>query len=760
VNERAARGGLALVMVIYLVLGLAYSVVNPIFESPDESLNYANIRFLIEERRFPVLKPDEPTKAHHPPLYYVLGALLTHWVPNEDFDAVTERVNPFWIHRVGEFDVDNKTLYLHDPALEGFPYRDVALGVHLVRWLSLAMGAGTVLLVYATAKELLPHRPSLWAAAAALVAFNPMFLFISGSVHDDALANLVAAAILIVTARITVRGPTMRRAVGLGGLLGLAILTKLTCLLITPTVALALLGRSSADGLRVRLRDALRFGGIIVLVALLIGGWWFARNQLLYGEPTSMGRQMEAWGGPREDAPDLAAAARELGFLHDSSWGVFGYGQIPMPRWTYALYRLLGLAALGGLLLLWARRRRGRGSGSGSPVFSQPLSLMGALIVLSAPATTFLVVFARMTFIDTADFGRYLFVSLGFLTPLYVLGIGQWLRGRRVKWLSLGMASGMVVLALFALIQVLHPAYADPEMLSTQEIQARTQPSALRFGESIRLLGHKLDRRRARPGEEVAVTLCWESLASMEEDFVYFVHFLGPEERIVGARTTHPGLGRYPTSHWSPGDRFCDVLGVPVEKRTPAPAVYNVEIGWHEPDGGERLPAYDGDGTPLEWVLLDRIKVAPEKEPTVSIPRRVDADLGGEITLLGYDVDALQVSPGDTLSVTLYWEAQVRPPVNYTVFLHLAAADGPPHAQNDGPPAGGTYPTSFWDVGEVVTDPRTIHIPADLPPGDYPLVAGMYRLETGERLPWLGVDGAVRGDAVALDTITVRPDGS
>jgi 4-amino-4-deoxy-L-arabinose transferase-like glycosyltransferase len=746
-------------MVCYLVLGLAYSVINPIFESPDESLNYANIRFLVEEQRLPVLKPDEPTKAHHPPLYYVLGALLTHWVPNENFDAVTERVNPFWIHRVGESDVDNKNLYLHDPVLEGFPYWDVALGVHLVRWVSLAMGAGTLLFVYATAKELLPHRPALWAAAAALVAFNPMFLFISASVHDDALANLVAAAILTVTARVVVHGPTMRRAVGLGVLLGLAILTKLTCLLIAPTVALALLGRPSADGLRDRLRDALRFGGIIVLLALLIGGWWLVRNQLLYGEPTSMGRQVEAWGGPREDAPNLAAAVRELGFLHDSSWGVFGYGQIPMPGWTYALYRLLGLAALGGLLLLWVRRRRGRG-GESLAFSSGHLPLMGSLILLSAPVTTFLVVFARMTFIDTADFGRYLFVSLGFLAPLYALGIGQWVRDTRDKWLSLGLAGGMAALAVFALIQVLHPAYADPEMVSRQEIQARTQLSALRFGESIRLLGHKLDRHRAQPGEEIRVTLCWESLASMEEDFAYFVHFLGPEESIVGARTTHPGLGRYPTSRWSPGDRFCDLLDVPVELRTPAPAVYDVEVGWHKPDGEERLPAYGADGSPLEWVLLSQIKVASQTQPSVSIPRSVAADLGGEITLLGYDVDELRVAPGDTLSVTLYWEPQVRPPVNYTVFLHVAASEGPPHAQDDGPPADGTYPTSFWDAGEVVTDPRAIPIPADLPPDDYPLVAGMYRLETGERLRWLGPDGQVRGGAVFLETITVLPDGS
>ena len=165
------------------------------------------------------------------------------------------------------------------------------------------------------------------------------------------------------------------------------------------------------------------------------------------------------------------------------------------------------------------------------------------------------------------------------------------------------------------------------------------------------------------------------------------------------------------------------------------------------------------DGSPLELVTLDRIKVVPESYPSIAVPKRINADLGGQITLLGYDATGLEVMPGDALSVTLYWEARVPPQADYTIFLHVAASDGPPHAQDDGQPRQGTYPTSFWDVGEVVTDLHTITIPADLPSGDYPLVAGVYLLETGERLHWLGPDGALQGDAVPLDTVTVQSEG-
>ena len=759
-SEQTARRALLVILGFFLVLGAGYSVVNPIFESPDEALNYANIRFLVEERRLPVLSADEPTKAHHPPAYYVLGALLTHWVPNKNYEAVTDRVNAFWIHRVDEPGVDNKNLYLHDPALEQFPYRDVALGVHLVRWLSILLSVVTILCIYLTARELIPERPALAVAAAALVAFNPMFLYISASVHDDALANLVAAATLLVTSRLLTRGPTLRRAVMLGGLLGLALLTKLTCLLVAPTVGLALLISLNVNHDGVRWGELLRFAGAIGAVALLVGGWWLARNQIVYGEPTSMARQVKAWGGLRPNAPNIRAAVRELGFLHDSFWGVFGYGQLPMPKWIYALPRLLGILFLGGWTLGWARRRSQSSDVAARTIGGlQPSTLA---VLSSAGAVTLLVVFVRMVFIDTANFGRYLFVALGFLAPLYAIGLGQWgLRMRNRTLIAIGSGAVMFGLAMFALLGVLLPAYGLPKMLSPEQVEARADPVEIQFGQSIRLVGKRISADRLPPGGEMEITLCWESMGRMEKNYVTFVHLLGEEERIVAARSTHPGLGRYPTARWSPGDRFCDTLDLEVEDGAPAPAVYDVEIGWHEAGSSARLPAYASDGSTLELVLVDRVKVAPDDYQSVHVPHRIDANLGGEVTLLGYDlVQGLKAQAGGEIPVTLYWKAQVAPQEDYTVFLHLAASAGPPHAQDDSQPQHGAYPTSFWDAGEVVTETRTISIPTDLAPEDYPLVAGMYVLGTGKRLSLVGPDGSVLGDSVMLETVRVEPSDS
>ena len=68
----------------------------------------------------------------------------------------------------------------------------------------------------------------------------------------------------------------------------------------------------------------------------------------------------------------------------------------------------------------------------------------------------------------------------------------------------------------------------------------------------------------------------------------------------------------------------------------------------------------------------------------------------------------------------------------------------------DGPPRAGDYPTSIWSPGEVIDDPHVIRLPAGLPPGTYHVLIGLYRLETGERLP---VNGS---DQIKLETITIR----
>jgi hypothetical protein len=205
------------------------------------------------------------------------------------------------------------------------------------------------------------------------------------------------------------------------------------------------------------------------------------------------------------------------------------------------------------------------------------------------------------------------------------------------------------------------------------------------------------------------------------------------------------------------GDAFCDVVRVPVDAEAPPQTVYDVEIGWYEPGTGKRLSASASDGNAMGLVVVDQIKITPKVPPAVTIPHRVDANLQDRVTLLGYRLSQPEIQRSKSLTVTLYWQAQTSLEDDYTVFVHLAAADGPPYAQDDSHPRGGSYPTSFWDAGEVVTDQHVLQIPENLPSGDHQLLVGMYLLETGDRLTWLAEDGTPRSDSVPLEALAVRP---
>ena len=77
---------IVLILALFLGLGGAYSVVNPLFESPDEVWHYEYVRWLVEGNGLP--RPEQVgTAAWHqegsqPPLYYLAATLITAPIPH------------------------------------------------------------------------------------------------------------------------------------------------------------------------------------------------------------------------------------------------------------------------------------------------------------------------------------------------------------------------------------------------------------------------------------------------------------------------------------------------------------------------------------------------------------------------------------------------------------------------------------------------------------------------------------------------------
>jgi uncharacterized protein with PQ loop repeat len=130
-----------------------------------------------------------------------------------------------------------------------------------------------------------------------------------------------------------------------------------------------------------------------------------------------------------------------------------------------------------------------------------------------------------------------------------------------------------------------------------------------------------------------------------------------------------------------------------------------------------------------------------------------DVHFGEAITLLGYDLSAVQAQPGDSLTFRFYWQAAQTPTDNYSLFIHLVPRDADDVlAQADGSPAVPERPTLTWDdPGETLISPSfTVNLPETLSPGRYRIFIGLYNYATGQRLP---VDSGA--DALLLTDIRI-----
>ena len=98
------------------------------------------------------------------------------------------------------------------------------------------------------------------------------------------------------------------------------------------------------------------------------------------------------------------------------------------------------------------------------------------------------------------------------------------------------------------------------------------------------------------------------------------------------------------------------------------------------------------------------------------------------------------------IQIELAWFVTQPAQENYTVFVQLI---GPPNPSNGTPvwdqldrqPGDGTFATREWRTGQVVIENYTLKLPARASAGHYQILAGMYELESGKRVPLANGDG-------------------
>ncbi|HRQ40644.1 MAG TPA: glycosyltransferase family 39 protein [Chloroflexota bacterium] len=749
-SERELRRWLWLIMGLYFGLAMVYSVVTPLAETPDESEHFRYLQHIVLTGKLPVIRPvyeeNETLEAHQPPGLYLLGAALTGWIEQDPADNLPA-------NSCFSFDPDDdgrQHAYLHRPE-EWPPQRGVYQVFQFLRWLDVLFGLGTVWLAYRLGRQVMPGdgRLGLWAAA--LLAFNPQWIHITASFNNDVPTTFLGAAIVYLCIRVVQAGRMGDTAV-LGLLLGLGFLTKFALFAFWPLAFLAIIGhrygahvipRSLRRGILtptarkiphsadfVRNDNATDFPGpldnsffiLLLLVAvlpLLVAGWWYGRNFQLYGDPLLWEVTLAAKGSViARAAPFGLADIGEFLVTHfQSYWLWFGWLTVKGPVWVYGLILVMVITAVTGLLyLLWRRHL---------PVNWVALAFC-ALGVAAIYAS--LLQYAQ-TVNWTGYQGRLAFAAAAPIAALLALGLYSLNR----RWLGTAVAAALFTLAVLAVPLIILPAFPRPQIYQPAPDLTRT---CMRFAGGLQVEAVQT-ATAVKPGEWLPVTVYGYGLRATAVPQTATVRLVGRDGQIVGQAEA-------PLT-WDKGEVVSATLSLPVVQALPARGV--LEVGMVD-ETGQWQVATSATGRVLQIPLaVEVVKIAPAR-PFNAEPEVVTAvQFGDQLKLLGYDYDPA------AQTITLYWQVLAPLTADYTTFVHILDEQGQIITQADGQPQMGAYPTSLWDVGEMVADDKKISLP--VPGEDFRLAVGVYLLETGERLPAHADQGVLPDNRFILP---LRPD--
>jgi hypothetical protein len=352
-----------------------------------------------------------------------------------------------------------------------------------------------------------------------------------------------------------------------------------------------------------------------------------------------------------------------------------------------------------------------------------------------------------------ADQGRLFFPGILAFAIFLALGLAE-LAGRWQTAMICGVIVGLIALSIGSVVFVLRPAYALPPMLSEAKLHP-SHPLAAQFGGGIALHGFDISPRALRPNQSFDLTLYWQALRPIDTNYWLLIQVLDPTGRPLAHSTTLPYLGRYATVLWKPGDLFADHYRLTVVPDAQAGAAEVVVLLDAQQSPVEAQ--WTLDGQPMgDRLPLTTLKIEPTSQRVYRPMYPLSIRFGDEARLTGYDGPASSIQAGQTITLTLYWQA-TRPTQNdYHVFIHLICANGKLMAQDDGVPGQGWFPSLIWAAGDVIRDEHKLELPPDTPARACELSSGLYNFDTGDRLPATDASGQrLADDRVVLARLDV-----
>lgn len=746
---------LLVIMLLKALLGLLYISQQPLWEYHEaDFLKVA--RIILIERRLPI-PTDYPDgdmttrNANQPPLYYGLMlpvvALLDDGQPtppgfHPPADCAGYNLNL----------IDRVTTKAYNPPISG-----AVLAGYALRWLSLGMALAAVWLTYRTGRVLLPGRPGVALAGAAMIAFEPTLVELASEVNNDNLILMLGAAHLLFCARlIRGRGSLAVNIVGLIVVSGLAVLSKLTGWLMLG-ISLALIAGVLLRSVQVssRQRQWILMGLALVVIGV-IGVMLF--NQQQYGSIFGRYQRLEqVIGSTLQNLSPRIVAEMTVATVQDT---LTNY-QTPLsqlqPRAAFvSVYRHMILVAI--LAVIWGMIRAWRKRDS---MTLSALTLLAVYTLLVAA----LVIFRSILNNGNPDFVNVLiiispvryyapalpaialafatpplspphFVERGFVARLSPLSM-QWGGGRGVGFVWLIPLIWLIVSVAWLSIPVSANRLMDESVISPARFAELSDVQRVDAESSPALLGYQVE---PRPGKGlIGVTLYLQAREAISTNMMAEIDLIDSTQQTQPCRMM-PVRGLYPTPRWRIDEVVIVQTDIPnclADVESP----YSLQLRW--------LPATSDNRTVTLGQASESLSLGQIEVSELGVAALCPASLGMIEGLQVIKFNSLPTAnAGEYYALSVNWLARSIPPEATMRVYEMQHIDSGTVYTCEGAPRQDTYPFSEWSPGETVYfDECLLRLPADAP-------AGAYEVSVGVK----DADGNLLGDGL-LDagSVTVSP---
>ncbi|UCC87260.1 MAG: glycosyltransferase family 39 protein [Anaerolineales bacterium] len=560
-------------LAVYLAVTLAYGLLNPLGEAPDETAHMDLIRFIGQEGHLPRDEAQRQAagyKSDWPMLYHILVGAATKWV---DYEVLPHlKANYTTPQHLLIFDGLSPFALIHTDD-EKLPYQGIVLAWHLARLASALLSAGTLLVTYAIVVAIRPGQRWLAWGTTAVIAAIPPFHVIASAANDDNLLGLLVALFTLTLVKAWQDPQSGWRYVWLGVWLGLAVTTKYSVILLPFLVLVVLIHavRRGKLGWRAATSRLLLFCVAIALAT----AWWFIYLERYFGKAKEQGvatglinlfgadhitQRLVAFvtGGSISSPSGLPPAGATTWdwaiTLFQSFWFVPGYA-------SAAVVTTLSLAFLGlcGLTIagLWRAWRRGD---------DLPWPMLGLLalqigLLLPLPLLRF---YLTLNPAETGQGRHILFPAAACVGLLLTWGVAAWFPPAQRRFVGPALAGALLFVSLLSFLGYTLPAFPPrlPVQTSSHALDSLPNPVKVSLDDAIDLAGYEVGQ--VTQYGTLPVTLVWHSQAQASRDYLVELSLVDRAGRVRGLWLGHPVDGRYPTRAWDPGDVVRDTVWLPL----------------------------------------------------------------------------------------------------------------------------------------------------------------------------------------------------